>query len=114
MDFLVLTKSGAETRDGLKPKIIEYNSGGGPSGSDPCSVLEKSGINVVRRGINQVIDGANHGDSISASALREGIPLFYDATFLEDVREKTGIEKQTPRKVYWGTNAQGILFGSIR
>ena len=42
-----------------------------------------------------------NNDTISISALREGVPIFYDAEALESLREKTGIKKETPRKVFW-------------
>ena len=110
-DFLVIT--GNITGKNLireeirEPIFIElydgYTSG---------NYVKESGIHIVNRGIEQVINGVNANDAVSALAMREGVPIFYNGR-LADVQSQTGIVRENKRKISWDENKQGYLTGKI-
>lgn len=113
IDFFVLTENDITRDEYIKPKTKDLTLGVMGSGGCITAIVE-GGINLVNRGVEQLIKGVKNGDTISTSAFKEGIPIFYDKERLEEIRNKTGISKETPRKVYWDENQDGNLFGKIK
>ncbi|MBT3404872.1 hypothetical protein HN832_01925 [archaeon] len=109
VDFYVLTGRDITRHKSIKPRMENYNCG---SMGDITAVVE-GGINLVNRGIGQLAEGIENGDTISISAMKEGIPVFYDDRF-EEVRVKIGIERDTPRRIYWGEDYRANLIGEIK
>jgi hypothetical protein len=104
-DFLVITEQDLLREKVLKPISLEtYDCG---------TWIREGGIHLVNRGIEQVVNGVQAGDTISSSAMREGIPIFYNGR-LEGVQARTGIPKETPRRIDWDTDKRGYLFGEIK
>ena len=108
IDFFVLTGKDITRHEYIKPDFatIDFGSAGW------ANAMKDGGINLVNRGINQLMHGVSQGDTISVSALREGIPLFYDAR-LEDVQKRTLIPKESPRRLFWDEDERGYLVGRI-
>jgi len=115
VDFLVVTKENL-TDDKFIDSRISYDYG-----NDHCR--REGNIHLVPRGINQVLNGVGNSyrsmdyevaDTVSESALRYGVPLFYDKEVLEDLVRRAGITKETPRKVLWKKDWEERLVGKIR
>ncbi len=109
IDFLVITANNLSREEVLTPKL----SGGGNYNGGPTTYLERTGIHLISRGSEQVRKGVQQGDTVSISALKEGVPVFFDDRF-EELRQQTGIESETPRKLFWCENSDGILSGEIK
>jgi hypothetical protein len=108
-DFFVLTKNDITRDEYIKPgtTTLDYGSGG-------CiTAITKGGINLVNRGVNQLFKGIENGDTISISAIKEGILVFCNREELEKIINKTGIKKETPRKLLWDETNHGNLIGKI-
>lgn len=104
-DFFVITDKNLINEKVLEPiSLTTYDCG---------TWVEEEGINLVNRGIEQVINGVKANDTISISALKQGVPVFYNQDKLKEIREKTGIRKQTPRKILWDEDEMSNLFGKI-
>lgn len=108
VDFFVLTGKNITRHEYIKPDFatIDFGSAGW------ANAMKEGGINLVNRGVSQLMQGISQGDTISVSALREGIPLFYREDF-EEVRARTGIPRETPRRLFWNENDNGYLIGNI-
>jgi len=103
-DFLVVTGENLIRQKILEPLSIEIYDHG--------TVIKEGGIHLVNRGIGQVVSGVQANDTVSASAMREGVPIFYNGR-MSDVEGKVGIKRETPRKVYWDEDREGYLVGKI-
>ena len=110
VDFFVLTQNDITRHEYIKPGVVTFDLGLGGCVTE----VTKGGINLVNRGINQLLKGITEGDTISISALKEGIPIFSDKEKLEEVISKSGIRPDTPRKVFWDENNNGYLIGEIK
>ncbi len=108
VDFFVLTESDITRHEYIAPGLYTQDLG---SGGCLTSVV-KSGINLVNRGTSQLLNGINQGDTISVSAMREGVPVFYNGR-LDDVQKRSGIARETPRRLLWDENEEGYLVGKI-
>lgn len=105
VDFLVITGENLMREEVLEPITIEtYDCG---------TWIRKGGIHLVNRGINQLLNGIRANDTVSASALREGVPVFLNGRF-GNVAIQAGIERTTPRKIFWDEDTKGFLSGWIR
>lgn len=103
-DFLAITGQDLTRDEVLAPVSLEtYDRG---------TWIEKGGIHLVNRGVKQVLKGVKAADTVSISALREGVPIFFNEHF-GDVIKRSGIEKITDRKLRWDENSRGYLFGKI-
>jgi len=110
VDFFVLTQNNITRHEYIVPgkATIDFGSGG-------CMTsITKGGINLVNRGIDQFLKGIGEGDTISVSAIKEGIPIFSDKQWLEKIIEQSGITPNTPRKVFWDETERGYLVGKIK
>ena len=103
-DFLVITG-----QDLLRERVLEPVS---LKTYDCGTWIKEGGIHLVNRGIEQVVNGVQSGDTISASAMREGVPIFYNGR-LENVQNRTGISRETPRRIDWDEDKRGYLVGKI-
>ena len=103
-DFLVITG-----KDLMREEVLEPISGGT---YDAGTWLKRGGIHLVNRGINQLLNGVRANDTVSTSALREGVPVFSSGR-LDEVVVQAGIAKTTPRKIFWDEDGKGFLIGSI-
>lgn len=102
-DFLVITGENMIREDTLEPISLEtYDCG---------TYIQKGGIHIVNRGVNQVLNGIEAKDTVSASALREGVPIFFNGRFSE-LSSQTKIAA-TPRKIIWDEDDEGFLTGTI-
>ncbi len=108
VDFFVLTESDITRHEYIAPGLYTQDFG---SGGCLTSVV-KSGINLVNRGTSQLLKGINQGDTISISAMREGVPVFYNGR-LDEVQKRSGIIRETPRRLLWDENEEGYLVGKI-
>lgn len=100
-DFLVITVQNLIREEILEPISVKtYDEG---------TWIKKGGIHLVNRGISQFMEGLRAKDTISISALQEGVPIFFDERF-------TGIdiEQTTSRKIFWDEDGEGYLFGRIK
>ena len=103
-DFLVLTEHDLLRERVLRPISLEtYDMG---------TWIIKGGIHLVNRGVNQFLNGINESDTISISAVNEGVPIFYRDGF-NDILSQSGITRETPRKIRWDTDNTGKLKGQI-
>lgn len=108
-DFFVLTGSNITRHEYIKPGFTTVDFG-----SLGCvTAVVEGGINLVNRGADQLLNGLNNGDTISISALKEGIPLFFDGDKLNEVYERSGIKKETPRRLFWDEDKLDCLVGRI-
>ncbi len=108
VDFFVLTGNDITRHEYIKPGMMTYSDL-----SRSCiTAVNEGGINLINRGIGQLLNGVEKGDTISISAMREGIPIFYDRR-LNDVQDRAGITRETPRKIYWDEDKQARLIGRI-
>ena len=105
-DFYILTDKNL-----TKEKCISTKQTRGEYGF--LSIVYEGGIHLIHRGINQLLNGIKEEDTVSINALKEGVPIFFNGR-LENVIEKSGIRKETPRKIYWEENRNGDLFGEIK
>lgn len=104
-DFLVITGQDLMREEVLEPISEEtYDAG---------TWLKRGGIHLVNRGVNQLLNGVRANDTVSASALREGVPIFFNGRF-GSVSSQAGIELATPRKILWDENSNGFLIGKIQ
>lgn len=104
-DFLVITGQDLMREEILEPISEEtYDAG---------TWLKRGGIHLVNRGTNQLLNGVRANDTVSASALREGVPVFFDGRF-GDVSSQAGIARTTPHKIFWDENRDGFLVGRIQ
>ena len=104
-DFLVITGKNLIREEILEPVSVEVYGGG--------TLISKGGIHLVNRGVSQLLKGIEANDTVSASALQEGIPVFFDSRF-KDICAQSGIQSVTPRKILWDENEKGLLTGMIR
>ena len=103
-DFLVITGENLIREKVLEPVSLQtYDCG---------TWIKEGGIHLVNRGIEQVVNGIQGNDTVSASAMREGVPIFYDRR-LAEVQRQTGISREIKRKIYWGKYNRGYLVGRI-
>jgi len=103
-DFLVITGQDIIKEKVLKPtSLATYDCG---------TWITKGGIHLVNRGIHQILNSVRENDTISISAMREGVPIFYDGR-LGEVQSRVGIKKETPRRLLWNKDEDGYLFGKI-
>ena len=103
-DFLVITNQNFTREEILEPLIGASDYLG--------SYIKEGGIHLVNRGIKQIIKGVQAKDTVSISAMKEGVQIFYDRR-LSDVQSHTGITRETPRKILWDENRKGNLIGKI-
>jgi hypothetical protein len=103
-DFLVITGQDL-TRDLVLETISSSDNYG-------TAYLMRGGIHLVNRGVSQLLNGVKADDTVSISALREGIPIFFDGR-LDGVVTQAGVARTTPRKILWDENNDGFLFGKI-
>ena len=104
-DFLVITERDIMREEVLEPiSLHTYDCG---------TWIEKGGIHLVNRGVNQFLKGIQSNDTVSISSLREGVPVFFNHRF-EDIVKEAAISSSTPRRIIWGENNQGVLTGWIR
>jgi len=75
--------------------------------------IRRGGIHLVNRGVSQLLNGVRFNDTVSASALREGVPVFFNGRF-GNVSMEAGVQSATPMKVHWDENGQGFLTGRIQ
>lgn len=106
-DFLVVTSQNMTEERVFVGKQDEYDDYYGPLTEDRI-------IHMFHRGANQVINGVKENDTISISALKEGVPIFYDRAKLEKLVQQSEIASSTPRKLDWTENTDGYLHGEIR
>jgi len=103
-DFLVITGQNLIRKEILEPVSIEtYDCG---------TWIKKGGIHLVNRGVNQLLKGMQANDTVSISAMQEGVPIFFDERF-SDIITRTNIKRMTSRKILWDENNEGFLFGRI-
>lgn len=103
-DFLVITGENLMREEVLEPTSVEtYDCG---------TWITKGGIHLVNRGVNQLLNGVRANDTVSESALREGLPVFFDNRF-KNVYSQAGVTPTTPRKIFWDENSEGFLTGMI-
>lgn len=74
--------------------------------------LKKSGIHLVGRGTEQMLQCIQVHDTIAIHALREGIPIFFDER-LKSLSSKIKVKSRTPRKISWNEDKYGCLNGTI-
>lgn len=103
-DFLVITGKNLTREELLEPSLLYDNYGG--------AYIIKGGIHIVNRSVNQIIGGVKANDTVSASGLREGVPIFFNGQ-LDGVVAQTGIVKNTPCKIFWDEDDNGLLTGII-
>ncbi|MBI2676354.1 MAG: hypothetical protein HYX21_00145 [Candidatus Yanofskybacteria bacterium] len=103
-DFLIITGGNLMPESVLEPDLVHDNYGG--------AYVAKGGIHLVNRGISQLLNGVRANDTVSASALREGVPIFFNGR-LDSVVTQAGVTKTTPRKIFWDENREGYLTGRI-
>ena len=104
-DFLVITGENLMREEILEPISIEtYDCG---------TWIRKGGIHLVNRGVSQLLNGVRANDTVSASALREGVPVFFNGRF-GNVSTEAGVQSATPRKILWDENSDGFLTGRIQ
>ena len=104
-DFLVITGKNLMREEVLEPLSIEtYDSG---------TWIRKGGIHLVNRGIQQLLNGVQANDTVSVSALREGVPIFFDSRF-QSVLSQAEIPSETPLEIFWDQNHDGFLTGRIQ
>ena len=104
-DFLVITGKDLMREKILKPiSLHTYDCG---------SWIEKGGIHLVNRGVSQLLNGIQANDTVSISALQEGVPIFFNGR-LGDVFARSGIINTTQRKILWDENSRGCLTGRIQ
>ena len=104
-DFLVITGENLMREEVLEPVSLEtYDCG---------TWIKKGGIHLVNRGVNQLLNGVRSNDTVSMSALREGVPIFFNGRF-KNVSSWTGVASATPRKILWDENSSGFLTGRIQ
>lgn len=104
-DFLVVTGRNLTRDVVLEPETLwVYGSG---------TWIKKGGIHIINRGVDQVLKGVRAKDTVSKSALRNGVPVFFDNRF-KDMLAKTGIKSATSRRMYWDETSGGRLTGKIR
>lgn len=104
-DFLVITG-----RDLIREAVLAPIS---QTTYDCGTWIKKGGIHLVNRGVNQILNGVLANDSVSRSALAEGVPIFTDARFAS-LMERSGVRRTTPHRVFWDEDASGTLNGVIR
>lgn len=120
VDFLVITEHNLVNEKILEPLTTHDQYGG--------VYIKQGGIHVSNRGVEQLLNavrlraiaGVNtlndrirlNNDTVSISALREGVPIFFDERF-EEVVSQANIERTTPRKILWDENNAGFLIGRI-
>lgn len=104
-DFLVITGENLIREEVLEPLSIEtYDCG---------TWIKKGGIHLVNRGVSQLLNGVRANDTVSLSALREGVPVFFDDRFVA-VFSQTCVASTTPRKILWDEDSEGFLTGRIQ
>ena len=103
-DFLVITGHDLMREQILEPVAEEtYDSG---------TWLKRGGIHLVNRGANQLLRGVQVRDTVSVSALREGVPVFFNDRW-GTLSAQANIASTTPRKILWDENDDGFLIGRI-
>lgn len=103
-DFLVITGNDLMREAVLEPvSIATYDCG---------TWIRTGGIHLVNRGVNQLLNGVRANDTVSQSALREGVPVFSNGRFAA-VCAQAGIASVTPRKILWDETKAGALVGRI-
>lgn len=104
-DFLVITGENLMREEVLEPiSLHTYDCG---------TWIEKGGIHLVNRGVSQLLNGVRANDTVSVSALREGVPIFFNGR-LDGVVAQAGVTKTTLRKILWDENDDGFLTGRIQ
>ena len=104
-DFLVITGNDLIHEEVLKPISLEtYDCG---------TWIKRGGIHLVNRGVGQIQSGIRADDTVSISALREGVLIFFNSQF-GDLVAQTGIISDTPREILWDENEDGFLTGRIQ
>jgi hypothetical protein len=103
-DFLIITDKNLFEDKILKPVSLEtYDCG---------TWVKEGGIHLVYRGIEQVVNGIDAEDTISISAMKEGVPIFYTEA-LTALQDRIKMQNMTPRKLNWNTGKEGYLGGII-
>lgn len=105
VDFLVITGENLIREEILEPVSIEIYGG--------ATFIKEGGIHLVNRGVNQLLNGVRANDTVSTSALREGVLVFFNSLF-RNVSAEAGIQSVTPRKILWDENNDGFLTGKIQ
>ena len=101
-DFLVITGENLLRWEMLKPIPISiYDCG---------TWIRKGDIHLVNLTVGQLLNGVQANDTVSASALREGVPVFFNDRF-GTVLSQAGVTSATPRKILWDENDRGCLTG---
>lgn len=105
IDFLVITRTNLFRREVIAPEWRDVY-GGKPT-------LTKGGLHLINRSRINIIRGVRAGDTVSLSALEQGVPVFITSEFWK-MRRDAKVPQKNPRKVYWDTNSRGLLHGEIR
>lgn len=104
-DFFVITGKNITREKVIEPVSIETYD---------CFCLKEGGIHLVNRGIEQVVKGIEANDTVSSSAMREGVPIFYDKRLINfQKRISSRIRRETPRRIFWDEDDDGCLIGKI-
>lgn len=104
-DFLVITSTDLMREEELEPILFH---------TEDCGTwIEKGGVHVLSRGVRQLLESVRAHDMVSVSALREGVPVFFDDR-LGTVFWQGGVASATPRKILWDENDEGCLTGRIQ
>jgi hypothetical protein len=104
VDFLVITKPDLVRDESLEPVTDWFLLLG--------KRLVKCGIHIQSVGVDKFLSEAQDQNSVSALALREGVPVFFHEMFPE-IAVKTKIKRTNPRGMFWEENKQGLLAGWI-
>ena len=76
--------------------------------------LRKAGLDIKFRGVKQLLNGfKNNKDTISITALKDGVVLFSTKEF-EKLEGKLPIKFKRCRDVYWDTDKDGVLYGVVK
>lgn len=103
-DFLVISRNSLISEIMLEPVSRKTRDFG--------TWIEKGGIYLVNRGVDQIVEGVRRFDKISKSAFRYGVPVFFGSEFLK-LALRVGEVSKSPRKLIWEETHQGCLRGSI-
>lgn len=106
-DFLVITENNIDRNEVLKQISTEINDGYGG-----YTYLKRGGIHVINVSVQQIIKRVKEGDTVSISALKDGVPIFFDERYASLV-SKTNVKKESPRELLWDEDPNNCLQGEI-
>jgi hypothetical protein len=111
VDFYVLTGKNMTREEIIHSESITLYSNYGSAEA----YTKKAGIHLINRGVNQFLKGIKADDTVSISAIKEGVPIFFNGRFNNVLTQanQLGVKRGTPRKVLWDEDNEGCLFGEI-